>query len=160
MEKNTKIVCTIGPASESVDTLVQLIESGMNVARLNFSHGDHDEHLARINNIREASEKTGRRVAILLDTKGPEIRTNNMKDHKPVTLVKGSEVRVSMTEVEGDETKFSISYTELINDVEKGSHILIDDGLVDLLVTDIDTANNEIVTEVQNTGIVKDKKGV
>ncbi|MGH2102499.1 pyruvate kinase [Aerococcus urinaeequi] len=160
MEKNTKIVCTIGPASESVDTLVQLIESGMNVARLNFSHGDHDEHLARINNIREASEKTGRRVAILLDTKGPEIRTNNMKDHKPVTLVKGSEVRVSMTEVEGDETKFSISYTELINDVEKGSHILIDDGLVDLLVTDIDTVNNEIVTEVQNTGIVKDKKGV
>ncbi|MFV8291426.1 pyruvate kinase [Aerococcus viridans] len=160
MEKNTKIVCTIGPASESVDTLVQLIESGMNVARLNFSHGDHDEHLARINNIREASEKTGRRVAILLDTKGPEIRTNNMKDHKPVTLVKGSEVRVSMTEVEGDETKFSITYTELINDVEKGSHILIDDGLVDLLVTDIDTANNEIVTEVQNTGIVKDKKGV
>ncbi len=160
MEKNTKIVCTIGPASESVDTLVQLIESGMNVARLNFSHGDHDEHLARINNIREASEKTGRRVAILLDTKGPEIRTNNMKDHKPVTLVKGSEVRVSMTEVEGDEKKFSITYTELINDVEKGSHILIDDGLVDLLVTDIDTANNEIVTEVQNTGIVKDKKGV
>lgn len=160
MEKNTKIVCTIGPASESVDTLVQLIEAGMNVARLNFSHGDHDEHLARINNIREASEKTGRRVAILLDTKGPEIRTNNMKDHKPVTLVKGSEVRVSMTEVEGDEKKFSITYTELINDVEKGSHILIDDGLVDLLVTDIDTANNEIVTEVQNTGIVKDKKGV
>lgn len=160
MEKNTKIVCTIGPASESVDTLVQLIESGMNVARLNFSHGDHDEHLARINNIREASEKTGRRVAILLDTKGPEIRTNNMKDHKPVTLVKGSEVRVSMTEVEGDETKFSITYTELINDVEKGSHILIDDGLIDLLVTDIDTANNEIVTEVQNTGVIKDKKGV
>lgn len=160
MEKNTKIVCTIGPASESVDTLVQLIEAGMNVARLNFSHGDHDEHLARINNIREASEKTGRRVALLLDTKGPEIRTNNMKDHKPVTLVKGSEVRVSMTEVEGDEKKFSITYTELINDVEKGSHILIDDGLVDLLVTDIDTANNEIVTEVQNTGIIKDKKGV
>lgn len=160
MKKNTKIVCTIGPASESVDTLVQLIEAGMNVARLNFSHGDHDEHLARINNIREASEKTGRRVALLLDTKGPEIRTNNMKDHKPVTLVKGSEVRVSMTEVEGDEKKFSITYTELINDVEKGSHILIDDGLVDLLVTDIDTANNEIVTEVQNTGIIKDKKGV
>ncbi len=160
MEKNTKIVCTIGPASESVDTLVQLIEAGMNVARLNFSHGDHDEHLARINNIREASEKTGRRVALLLDTKGPEIRTNNMKDHKPVTLVKGSEVRVSMTEVEGDEKKFSITYTELINDVEKGSHILIDDGLVDLLVTDIDTANNEIVTEAQNTGIIKDKKGV
>jgi pyruvate kinase len=160
MEKNTKIVCTIGPASESVETLVKLIESGMNVARLNFSHGDHEEHLARINNIREASKITGRRVAILLDTKGPEIRTNNMKDHKPVTLEKGSEVRVAMHEVEGDASKFSITYTDLINDVAEGSHILIDDGLVDLLVTAIDTKNNEIVTEVQNTGIIKDKKGV
>ncbi|RPA61284.1 pyruvate kinase [Aerococcus agrisoli] len=160
MEKNTKIVCTIGPASESVETLVKLIESGMNVARLNFSHGDHEEHLARIKNIREASKITGRRVAILLDTKGPEIRTNNMKDHKAVTLEKGSEVRVAMHEVEGDASKFSITYTELINDVAEGSHILIDDGLVDLLVTAIDTENNEIVTEVQNTGIIKDKKGV
>ena len=78
--RKTKIVCTIGPASESVDKLVQLIESGMNVARLNFSHGDHEEHGARIKNIREAVEKTGKQVAILLDTKGPEIRTNNMEN--------------------------------------------------------------------------------
>ena len=78
--RRTKIVCTIGPASESVDTLVQLIEAGMNVARLNFSHGDYEEHGARIRNIREAEKRTGKSVAILLDTKGPEIRTHNMEN--------------------------------------------------------------------------------
>ncbi|AMB99699.1 pyruvate kinase [Aerococcus urinaehominis] len=160
MQKKTKIVCTIGPASESLETLVALIEAGMNVARLNFSHGDHDEHLARIENIRKASEQTGKRVAILLDTKGPEIRTHNMVDHAPVFLEKGSEVRIAMNEVEGDASKFSVTYPELINDVAEGSHILIDDGLVDLRVTAIDQANQEIVTIVENSGIIKDKKGV
>ncbi|KMJ55683.1 hypothetical protein AB685_25980, partial [Bacillus sp. LL01] len=77
--RKTKIVCTIGPASEQIDTLVQLIEAGMNVARLNFSHGDFEEHGARIANIREASERTGKTVAILLDTKGPEIRTQTLE---------------------------------------------------------------------------------
>ena len=157
--KKTKIVCTIGPASESVETLVQLIEAGMNVCRLNFSHGDHDEHLARIKNIREASQITGKMVAILLDTKGPEIRTHNMKDGI-VSLVSGETVRISMTEVEGTKEKFSISYEGLINDVVVGNHILLDDGLVDLEVTDLDTANGEIVTVVKNSGILKNKKGV
>ena len=157
--KKTKIVCTIGPASESVETLVQLIEAGMNVCRLNFSHGDHDEHLARIKNIREASKITGKMVAILLDTKGPEIRTHNMKDGI-VSLVSGETVRISMTEVEGTKEKFSISYEGLINDVVVGNHILLDDGLVDLEVTDIDTENGEIVTVVKNSGILKNKKGV
>lgn len=157
--KKTKIVCTIGPASESVETLVQLIEAGMNVCRLNFSHGDHDEHLARIKNIREASKITGKMVAILLDTKGPEIRTHNMKDGI-VSLVSGETVRISMTEVEGTKEKFSISYEGLINDVVVGNHILLDDGLVDLEVTDLDTANGEIVTVVKNSGILKNKKGV
>ena len=157
--KKTKIVCTIGPASESVETLVQLIEAGMNVCRLNFSHGDHDEHLARIKNIREASQITGKMVAILLDTKGPEIRTHNMKDGI-VSLVSGETVRISMTEVEGTKEKFSISYEGLINDVVVGNHILLDDGLVDLEVTDLDTANGEIVTLVKNSGILKNKKGV
>ena len=157
--KKTKIVCTIGPASESVETLVQLIEAGMNVCRLNFSHGDHDEHLARIKNIREASKITGKMVAILLDTKGPEIRTHNMKDGI-VSLVSGETVRISMTEVEGTKEKFSISYEGLINDVVVGNHILLDDGLVDLEVTDIDTENGEIVTVVKNSGILKSKKGV
>ena len=157
--KKTKIVCTIGPASESVDYLVKMIDAGMNVARLNFSHGDFEEHGARIKNIREASRITGKMVALLLDTKGPEIRTHNMKEGK-VVFSTGDVVRVAMNEVEGTQEKFSVTYAELINDVNPGSHILLDDGLIDLLVTDIDMDNQEIVTTVQNAGTLKNKKGV
>lgn len=157
--KKTKIVCTIGPASESLETLVKLIEAGMNVARLNFSHGDFEEHLNRIVNIRKASEQTGKMVGIMLDTKGPEIRTNNMKDGK-ITISKGDTVRISMNEVEGTNERFSVTYPELINDVTPGSSILLDDGLINLLVTDIDRENEDIVTTAQNTGILKNKKGV
>lgn len=157
--KKTKIVCTIGPASESVETLVKMIDAGMNVARLNFSHGDFEEHGARIQNIREASKITGKMVAILLDTKGPEIRTHNMKDGK-IQFTSGDVVRVAMNEVEGTKEKFSVSYSNLINDVHPGSHILLDDGLIDLLVTDLDMENQEIVTTVQNSGTLKNKKGV
>lgn len=157
--KKTKIVCTIGPASESVETLVKLIEAGMNVCRLNFSHGDFEEHGNRIKNIREASKITGKMVAILLDTKGPEIRTHDMKDGK-IEFTTGNVVRLSMEQIEGTKEKFSVSYPELINDVNPGSHILLDDGLIDLEVTDIDRAANEIVTVVKNSGILKNKKGV
>ena len=157
--KKTKIVCTIGPASESVDMLVNLINAGMNVCRLNFSHGDYVEHGARIINIREALKITGKRVAILLDTKGPEIRTNDM-ENGAITMKIGDSVRISMTEVLGTNEKFSITYPELINDVNVGSHILLDDGLIDLEVTDIDRDANEIVTVVKNEGVLKNKKGV
>ena len=157
--KKTKIVCTIGPASETVEQLVQMIDAGMNVARLNFSHGDFEEHGARIKNIREASKRTGKMVAILLDTKGPEMRTHNMKDGR-VDFEAGDVVRISMTEVEGTKEKFSISYPELINDVNPGTNILLDDGLVDLEVTELDHANGEIVVLVKNPGTLKNKKGV
>jgi pyruvate kinase len=157
--KKTKIVCTIGPASETVETLVELMNAGMNVARLNFSHGDFEEHGARIRNIREAAEITGKTIALLLDTKGPEIRTNNMKDGI-VELSTGDVVRIAMEEVEGTKEKFSITYPELINDVVVGNHILLDDGLVDLEVIELDKANNEIVTKVLNDGALKNKKGV
>ena len=157
--KKTKIVCTIGPASESIETLVELMNAGMNVARLNFSHGDFEEHGARISNIREAAKITGKTIALLLDTKGPEIRTNNMKDGI-VELSAGEVVRISMEEVEGTKEKFSITYPELINDVVVGNHILLDDGLIDLEVIELDKANNEIVTKVLNEGVLKNKKGV
>ncbi|WP_066050400.1 pyruvate kinase [Robertmurraya korlensis] len=157
--RKTKIVCTIGPASESVEKLTQLIEAGMNVARLNFSHGDHEEHGARIRNIREAAKQTGKTVAILLDTKGPEIRTNNMVDGA-IELVAGNDVIVSMTEVEGTVDKFSITYPGLIDDVHEGSKILLDDGLIGLEVTKIDRAASEIHTKILNTGTLKNKKGV
>ncbi|MGO2084144.1 pyruvate kinase [Vagococcus sp.] len=157
--KKTKIVCTIGPASESVETLVELMNSGMNVARLNFSHGDFEEHGQRIKNIREAAKITDKTIAILLDTKGPEIRTNDMKDGK-VEFHTGDSVRISMTEVEGTREKFSVTYEDLINDVHVGSHILLDDGLIDLEVTELDKAANELVTLVKNEGVLKNKKGV
>lgn len=157
--KKTKIVCTIGPASEDLETLIQLINAGMNVARLNFSHGDHEEHLNRIRNIREASKQTGKSVAILLDTKGPEIRTHDMKDGA-IDLVQGSTLIVSMNEVLGTEEKISVTYSGLIDDVHVGSTILLDDGLIGLEVTEIRKETGEIVTKVLNNGTLKNKKGV
>jgi len=157
--KKTKIVCTIGPASESPEILEQLIEAGMNVARLNFSHGDHDEHLARIQRIREISEKLEQPVGIMLDTKGPEIRTHKMAEDV-VHITKGDTVRVSMKEVAGTKEKFSVSYEHLIHDVEPGMQILLDDGLIELQIKEIDFDNDEIVTTALNTGVLKDNKGV
>lgn len=157
--RKTKIVCTIGPASESVEKLTKLIEAGMNVARLNFSHGDHVEHGERIKNIREAARITGKNVAILLDTKGPEIRTNNM-ENGAIDLTVGQEVIISMTEVLGTVDKFSVTYPGLIDDVQPGSTILLDDGLIGLEVLQVDKNLGEIVTKVLNGGTLKNKKGV
>lgn len=155
--RKTKIVCTIGPASESVDKLVELMNAGMNVARLNFSHGDHAEHGARITNIREAARRTGKTVGILLDTKGPEIRTGDMATEK-VYLKKGQDLIVSMEEVKGTDEKISVTYTGLANDVQPGSKILLDDGLIELEVVSV--SNKEIKTKVMNSGELKSKKGV
>ncbi|WP_416151479.1 pyruvate kinase [Salipaludibacillus sp. HK11] len=155
--RKTKIVCTIGPVSESKETLTSIIEAGMNVARLNFSHGDFAEHGARIKNIREASAETGKNVAILLDTKGPEIRTQTLEGGE-VALERGGTVRVSMTEVVGNKELISVSYPGLINDVHVGSTLLLDDGLIELRVTEI--KDGELVTEVVNSGVLKNKKGV
>lgn len=157
--RKTKIVCTIGPASESIEKLTKLMEAGMNVARLNFSHGNYEEHGARIKNIREAAETAGKNIAILLDTKGPEIRTHNMKDGA-IELVAGNDVIVSMTEVEGTTEKFSVTYEGLIDDVTEGSRILLDDGLIGLEVTKVDASANELHTKILNSGTLKNKKGV
>ncbi|MDQ0161086.1 pyruvate kinase [Bacillus alveayuensis] len=157
--RKTKIVCTIGPASESVEMLEKLIQAGMNVARLNFSHGDYEEHGARIQNIRKAAKKLGKSVAILLDTKGPEIRTHTM-ENGAISLQEGSELIVAMEEVIGTPEKISVSYSGLINDINIGSTILLDDGLIGLEVIGIDREKKEIKTKVLNSGILKNKKGV
>ena len=158
--KKTKIICTLGPATNTQDKIEALINAGMNVARFNFSHGSHEEHLERFNALKAAREATGKlNTAILLDTKGPEIRTNDMENNG-VELVRGNTIRISMTEVLGNAEKFSVTYADLINDVAPGNHILLDDGLVDLLVTEIDHENGEIVTKIENTGVLKSKKGV
>jgi len=157
--RKTKIVCTIGPASESVEKLVELINAGMNVARLNFSHGNYEEHGMRIRNIREAAKITGKTVAILLDTKGPEIRTHNM-ENDAIELNEGSQVIISIEEVLGSPEKISVTYKGLIDDVQTGSKILLDDGLIALEVLSVNKDRGEIVTKVLNSGILKNKKGV
>ncbi|KXA41133.1 MULTISPECIES: pyruvate kinase [Staphylococcus] len=157
--RKTKIVCTIGPASESEEMLEKLMNAGMNVARLNFSHGDHAEHKVRIDRIREVAQRLDKTIAIMLDTKGPEIRTHNMKDGV-IFLEKGKEVIVSMEEVLGTSEKFSVTYADLINDIEIGSYILLDDGLVELEVKEINKDKGEVLCEVLNSGEIKNKKGV
>lgn len=155
--KRTKIVCTIGPASESVDMLCALLRAGMNVARLNFSHGSHEEHAQRIQNIRLASRQCDIPVAIMLDTKGPEIRTGNFKDGK-VTLLAGQKVVLTTEMIEGDAERFAINYSQLAQEIHPGDTILLDDGLIALTVEAIE--GTEISCQVQNTGDVSNHKGV
>ncbi|KYG91528.1 pyruvate kinase [Metasolibacillus sp. FSL H7-0170] len=157
--RKTKIVCTIGPASESPEMLEKLIEAGMNVARLNFSHGTHEEHAVRIAAIRDAAENVGKPIGILLDTKGPEIRTHTMENGE-LHLVTGQVIDISMTEVVGTATSFSVTYAELIDDVNQNDIILLDDGLIELRVLAKDTEKGLIHTIVENAGVLKNKKGV
>lgn len=157
MLRKAKIVCTIGPASESVETLKKLIEAGMNVARLNFSHGSHEEHAARIENIREASRQTGKSVAILLDTKGPEIRTGSL-EVDAIELIEGNRIVLTTEDVAGNAERVSITYQELPADVAAGDTILIDDGLIGLTVEEV--RPTEIVCLIKNGGTLKSKKGV
>lgn len=155
--RKTKIVCTIGPASESLENTKKLIQAGMNVARLNFSHGDYEEHGNRIKAIRQASQELGKTVAILLDTKGPEIRLGKLKE-EPIELVQGEDITLTTEEILGDIKRIPITYKELPNDVRVGSTILIDDGLIGLTVTGIE--GTEIHCRIVNSGQIKSKKGV
>ncbi len=150
--RKTKIVCTIGPASEDPAVLRQLIQAGMNVARLNFSHGSHEEHGWRIDQIRKAAQEVGKTVAILLDTKGPEIRTGNLKE-PVVELQSGQSFILTAEEILGDASRVSISYPGLIADVAPDSTILIDDGLISLRVEK--TEGDEIHTTVINGGTLE-----
>ncbi|AIQ23007.1 pyruvate kinase [Paenibacillus sp. FSL E2-8871] len=155
--RKSKIVCTIGPASESLENIKKLILAGMNVARLNFSHGDFEEHGARIKTIRQASKELNKTVAILLDTKGPEIRTGKL-EVEPIELVQDEYLTLTTEEILGTQERISITYSELPNDVQVGSTILIDDGLIGLTVVDIQ--GTEIKTRIVNGGTIKSKKGV
>lgn len=156
--KKTKIVCTIGPASESEEVLKQLMLNGLNVARLNFSHGTHEEHKKRIDTIKKLREELDLPIAIMLDTKGPEIRIKTFKSGE-VTLQTGDIFTLTTREVEGDETIVSVSYEGLPKDVSKGTRILIDDGLVELEVIEI-VNGTDIRCTVLNGGTIKDRKGV
>ena len=156
--RKTKIICTIGPASENPEILSQIIEAGMNVSRHNFSHGDHEEHAARINLVKELAKKYNKEIAVMLDTKGPEIRTGKFEPKK-VELQAGAKFTVHAGgDVVGNTEECSVTYAGLANDVKPGDTILIDDGLVGLTVESIE--GNKIHCTVQNTGFVATHKGV
>ena len=155
--RKTKIICTIGPASESPDKLEELMKAGMNVARFNFSHGDHEEQRKRFYNVIAIGKKLNLPVATLLDTKGPEIRLKEFANGKE-ELTKGQLFTLTTNDVLGDNNICSITYKGLVNDVEVGGKILIDDGLIEMKVLRI--TDTDIECEVINGGKVSNKKGV
>ena len=158
--KKTKIVSTLGPASTDVDTIVKLIQAGANIFRFNFSHGDHPEHLGRMQNVKKAEEITGKHVGIMLDTKGAEIRTTVQKDGK-IEYNIGDKVRISMdASLEGTHDKIAVTYPGLYDDTHVGGHVLFDDGLIDMLIDEKDEANKELVCHVLNHGVLGSRKGV
>jgi len=154
---HTKIVCTIGPSSQEVDRLVELIQAGMDVARLNFSHGSHEEHLGVIRNMREASKQTGEAITALQDLSGPKIRTGVVQNHS-VELKEGQRFIFTIDDIVGDSTRVSTTYHALPKDVRKGDTILVDDGKIKMTV--IGATTRDVQCEVLNGGVLKDKKGM
>ena len=156
--KRTKIICTMGPASSKKNTLRAMMRAGMDIARFNFSHGSHEEHRGRVDMVKNLREELNIPVALLLDTKGPEIRTGVLKDGKKVTLQEGNTFVLTMEDIVGDDTKVSLSYKGLAEDVQQGTVILIDDGLIGLKVKEI--VDQDIVCEIVNGGELGERKGV
>ena len=156
--KKTKVVCTMGPNTNDKEVMRKLIQNGMDVARFNFSHGDHEEQKFRMDLLKELREEEHAHTAILLDTKGPEIRTGLLKDGKKVTLQEGNTFVLTMEDIVGDDTKVSLSYKGLAEDVQQGTVILIDDGLIGLKVKEI--VDQDIVCEIVNVGELGERKGV
>ena len=155
--RKTKIICTIGPASESEEMLTELIRAGMNVARFNFSHGTHEEHEEKFQRLRRLRISMSLPVGTLLDTKGPEIRLRDFRGGR-ADLKKGQTFTLTTEETEGDETRASITYAGLPGDVKPGGTILIDDGLIGLRIEKVE--GTEIICTVLNDGAVSNKKGI
>lgn len=155
----TKIVCTVGPAIEDKRKMSQMIDAGMDVMRFNFSHSTHEEHLIRLNTLRELNQEKGTTVAALVDTKGPEIRTHTFEGGVASFQV-GQKVYIHMDEIVGNEERFSVSYPQLIDDVKPGGIIVVDDGYLSLKVLSIDTHKKIIETISQNTHKIRDRRGV
>jgi pyruvate kinase len=157
----TQVVCTIGPASNNVNTLKKMLEEGMGVARMNFSHGDYEWHESVVKNVRQASEESGYTCAIMLDTKGPEIRTGKLEGHTKVLLTAGQTFTFYTDEaLVGNQEKVGVTYKNLIKTVKIGSQILVSDGLISFTVTEINEVEGKVVTRVDNSGILGETKGV
>lgn len=155
----TKIICTIGPASDEAGVMRELINAGMDVMRMNFSHGDQAQHYARLQTLRTLNNELGTHVASLLDTKGPEIRTHLFRDGK-VTIKDGANVTIHMTEILGDEENISVSYETLYQDVVPGDFILVDDGYLALKVLSVDMEEKLIHTISMSEHTVKNRRGI
>ena len=154
--RKTKIICTMGPATDNIEVLRAMARAGMNVARFNFSHGSHEEHKQRIDRVKAVREEYNLPIALLLDTKGPEIRTGDMQDGK-IFLKKGEQIRLTPRACLGTPSKISITYPDLYQDVQAGTSILIDDGLIELRV---ETQEQDILCRVLNDGAVSNHKGI
>ncbi len=157
MLRKTKIICTVGPACENEETLTAMCRAGMNVARLNFSHGTHEEHLRRIRLIRSVREKLNLPIAIMLDTKGPEYRIRTFANG-PVTLRDGDLFTLTTDDIQGDETRVSVTYANLTKELFPGDTVLINNGLVILKVEEI--SGNDVICRVQNGGVLSDRKSM
>ena len=155
--RKTKIICTIGPASESEERLKDLMLAGMNVARFNFSHGTHEEHKRKFDRVVKVSNDLGLQVATMMDTKGPEIRLKDIEGNQ-VELVAGQKFILTTEELLGNNEKASITYKNLVEDVSEGATILIDDGLIEMVVDAIE--ETDIICTVINGGIISNHKGV
>ena len=155
--RKTKIICTIGPACDNEETLTAMCEAGMNVARLNFSHGTHEEHLRRIQLIRKVREKLNLPIAIMLDTKGPEYRIKTFQNGR-VTLKEGEAFTLTTEDIVGDETRVSVTYTKLTEELNPGDTVLINNGLVILTVEKVDGPN--VVCRIVNGGVLSDRKSM
>ncbi len=156
--RKTKIVCTIGPSTDDENVLREMMLSGMDVARFNFSHSEHEVHRQRFETVRRISRELGLNIACLLDTKGPEIRLRDFKDHKPVEIKDGDSFTLTTRDVEGTAEIASITFEHLPKDVSVGSRILINDGVIELAVTAIN--GTDIVCEVRHGGRLSDHKGI
>ena len=155
--RKTKIICTIGPACDNEETLAALCRAGMNVARLNFSHGTQEEHLRRINLIKKVREELDLPIAIMLDTKGPEYRIGTFRDG-PVTLKDGDDFTLTTENIEGDEHRVSVSYKKLTEEMAEGDTVLINNGLVILTVKEV--TGPEVRCTVTNGGVLSDRKSM
>ena len=156
--RRTKIVCTLGPATQTLPKIRELIRAGMDVARLNFSHGSHEQHATLTGWVRQAAAEAGRPVAILQDLAGPKIRTGRLRGQRPVTLTAGQKLRLTPAEIEGSSSRVSVTYPGLARDVRKGNTILLSDGLIELQV--LGTSGEEVETQVINGGVLGERKGV
>jgi len=155
--RKTKIVCTLGPATDPPEVLRAMIDAGLDVARVNFSHGLHEEHKARIDALREACEECGSTVAILADTKGPEIRLGTFESGK-TTLIAGNSFALTTDSIVGNASRVSITYDGLPDEVSPGTRILLDDGLIELVVESV--SGSTIATRIINGGPISNRKGV